>query len=330
MSGVGSDDAFHAFCVEAHPRLVAALGHVVGDHAVAEELAQEALVRAHQRWRRVSQLESPLGWTGTWPTSRPSLRPVPGRPTTMMRRSDVSADLRDLLERTAAAPSTPVDPVRIASRSRRRSRRRRGGAGLTGAALALPLAVVAWPGVGPGGLIIEDRVADQPGGSDDAGTADGEVARLDLPEGWQQVEVGDASFGVPADRDTRELAPSDGSPCHNGLDRVRTYLAPDGYPTGVVACRQPLPDYTSLLAAPLSTVPELVREQRHGTDLEPAPRPTAVTLPSGIHGQRVRVGGNLETYAFPQVDLWLEFHNVEQEPVLIEQVLATVAAVERG
>jgi RNA polymerase sigma factor (sigma-70 family) len=59
----GSDATFDAFCVATYPRLVAALGHVVGDPAVAEELAQEALVRAYQRWGRVSQLDSPLGWT---------------------------------------------------------------------------------------------------------------------------------------------------------------------------------------------------------------------------------------------------------------------------
>lgn len=57
------DDGFDAFCVEAWPRLVRALAHVVGDHGVAEELAQEALVRAHQRWTQVSRMHSPLGWT---------------------------------------------------------------------------------------------------------------------------------------------------------------------------------------------------------------------------------------------------------------------------
>lgn len=57
------DDGFDAFCVAAHPRLVAALSHIVADRAVGEELAQEALIRAHQRWDRVQSLESPLGWT---------------------------------------------------------------------------------------------------------------------------------------------------------------------------------------------------------------------------------------------------------------------------
>ena len=56
-------DGFDAFCREAHPRVVGALSHLCGDGAIAEELAQEALIRAHQRWERVRTLASPLGWT---------------------------------------------------------------------------------------------------------------------------------------------------------------------------------------------------------------------------------------------------------------------------
>lgn len=51
------------FCDREYPRLVGALDLYVGDLLVAEELAQEALVRASQRWSRVSQLDSPGGWT---------------------------------------------------------------------------------------------------------------------------------------------------------------------------------------------------------------------------------------------------------------------------
>jgi RNA polymerase sigma-70 factor (sigma-E family) len=51
------------FCDREYPRLVGALDLYVGDLAVAEEIAQEALVRASQRWSRVSQLDSPGGWT---------------------------------------------------------------------------------------------------------------------------------------------------------------------------------------------------------------------------------------------------------------------------
>ncbi len=51
------------FCDREYPRLVGALDLYIGDLLVAEELAQEALVRASQRWSRVSQLDSPGGWT---------------------------------------------------------------------------------------------------------------------------------------------------------------------------------------------------------------------------------------------------------------------------
>lgn len=57
-----------AFCAEEFPRLAGALGLYVGDRAVAEELAQEALLKACRRWGRVSRMESPGGWT--WHVAR--------------------------------------------------------------------------------------------------------------------------------------------------------------------------------------------------------------------------------------------------------------------
>ena len=57
-----------AFCAAEYPRLVGALGLYVGDRAVAEELAQETLLRACQRWEHVSKLESAGGWT--WHVAR--------------------------------------------------------------------------------------------------------------------------------------------------------------------------------------------------------------------------------------------------------------------
>lgn len=52
------------FCDSAYPRLVAALAHHTGDRWLAEELAQDALVRTCARWDRdVGQMDSPLGWT---------------------------------------------------------------------------------------------------------------------------------------------------------------------------------------------------------------------------------------------------------------------------
>jgi RNA polymerase sigma factor (sigma-70 family) len=51
-----------AFCVEIHPQLVGALTFSLGDQAVAEELAQEVLVRVWQHWDEVGAYASPRSW----------------------------------------------------------------------------------------------------------------------------------------------------------------------------------------------------------------------------------------------------------------------------
>lgn len=48
-----------------HPRLVGGLSLYCGDASVAEELAQEALIRVWERWPKVSTMASPAGWTWT-------------------------------------------------------------------------------------------------------------------------------------------------------------------------------------------------------------------------------------------------------------------------
>lgn len=50
------------FCSAAYPRLVGALALHCGDRHLAEDLAQEALIRACRHWRRVQTLQSPIGW----------------------------------------------------------------------------------------------------------------------------------------------------------------------------------------------------------------------------------------------------------------------------
>jgi RNA polymerase sigma-70 factor (ECF subfamily) len=45
------------------PRLVGALSLATGSRHVAEELAQEALVRVCERWTQVEAMDSPVGWT---------------------------------------------------------------------------------------------------------------------------------------------------------------------------------------------------------------------------------------------------------------------------
>jgi RNA polymerase sigma-70 factor (ECF subfamily) len=50
------------FCSVEYPRLVGGLALYTGDQYVAEELAQEALLRACQRWDQVRVMQSPGGW----------------------------------------------------------------------------------------------------------------------------------------------------------------------------------------------------------------------------------------------------------------------------
>ncbi|HVE47935.1 MAG TPA: sigma-70 family RNA polymerase sigma factor [Acidimicrobiales bacterium] len=50
------------FCNRMRLRLVGALVLMCGDRGVAEQLAQDTLVRVWERWGHVSQMESPEGW----------------------------------------------------------------------------------------------------------------------------------------------------------------------------------------------------------------------------------------------------------------------------
>lgn len=55
-------DKAAAFCAAEFPRLVRGLSFYVGSQALAEELAQEALLRACTRWEHVRQLDMPGAW----------------------------------------------------------------------------------------------------------------------------------------------------------------------------------------------------------------------------------------------------------------------------
>jgi RNA polymerase sigma factor (sigma-70 family) len=55
-------DELVALCQREHPRLVGALGLLVGDRDLAEELAQETLIRACRDWEKVQHLDRPPAW----------------------------------------------------------------------------------------------------------------------------------------------------------------------------------------------------------------------------------------------------------------------------
>ncbi len=60
----GSENAlaFEAFFRAEHPRLLRALYLLTGSLAEADDLAQEAMARAYERWDRVGAMDSPAGY----------------------------------------------------------------------------------------------------------------------------------------------------------------------------------------------------------------------------------------------------------------------------
>lgn len=63
MVNVDDQTDFEVWYRIAHPRLVTLLAASAGDVALGREAADEALARAFERWERVSQMSSPIGWT---------------------------------------------------------------------------------------------------------------------------------------------------------------------------------------------------------------------------------------------------------------------------
>jgi RNA polymerase sigma-70 factor (ECF subfamily) len=57
------DEGATAFCERIRARLVGSLTVYCGEWGVAEELAQDALVRAWERWDKVSAMAAPEAWT---------------------------------------------------------------------------------------------------------------------------------------------------------------------------------------------------------------------------------------------------------------------------
>ena len=63
IEAVGREhDELDAFCSTMHARLVRTLTAATGDRWLAEEIAQETLARAWERWGQVQTLEAPEAW----------------------------------------------------------------------------------------------------------------------------------------------------------------------------------------------------------------------------------------------------------------------------
>ena len=55
-------ETFPAFYRREYPNMVAIAAAVSGNRATAEDLAQEAMLRAHRKWERISTYERPGAW----------------------------------------------------------------------------------------------------------------------------------------------------------------------------------------------------------------------------------------------------------------------------
>ena len=58
----GAQQEFADFCDAHHARLVGLLGLFSGSRDLAEEFAQESLMRAYRDWPKVRALDSPMAW----------------------------------------------------------------------------------------------------------------------------------------------------------------------------------------------------------------------------------------------------------------------------
>lgn len=88
------------FLSTVRPRLVAAMELYLGDRYVAEEIVQEACVRAASRWSRVATLDSPGGWT---------YRVARNLATSSLRRRRAERRARQRLRDTDVGPGAASD-----------------------------------------------------------------------------------------------------------------------------------------------------------------------------------------------------------------------------
>jgi RNA polymerase sigma-70 factor (ECF subfamily) len=79
MGEVGGEATFDSFFDESWPRLQSQAYVLTGSHEQAQDLTQEALLRAWRNWDKVSALDNPEAWTrkvlhnlciASWRTSR--------------------------------------------------------------------------------------------------------------------------------------------------------------------------------------------------------------------------------------------------------------------
>ena len=92
-------ETFEAFYLREFSAMVALASAVTRNPAIGEDLAQEAMLRAHRQWRRVSTYDKPGAWVR---------RVTINLATSAVRRR--ATELRKLLRLGSAPPSPPTEP----------------------------------------------------------------------------------------------------------------------------------------------------------------------------------------------------------------------------
>lgn len=246
-------------------------------------------------------------------------------------------DVRDRLHSPQLPEAPPPGAAAAAfTRGRRRRRRRQLAAGASGVAAVLLVAIVAWPAVAPDAPIVDD-VADAPTLPETA--IDPEEApdppdRAAVPEPDPDLppvtyEVGDVLLTVP-EGVVPTLAGPTALPCHAGLERpmlhVLEAIDPQAAPRD---CPDRPSGASSIVAVAVSRVP-------------PALLPGHATPAGGDGTEEVELldttgllavwerddGTAVHTYAFPDLDLFLEARDPELTEGFVEALLASAERVE--
>ncbi|MDP9182651.1 MAG: SigE family RNA polymerase sigma factor [Actinomycetota bacterium] len=98
------EEELAAFCRREHPRLVGTLTLLVGAPDVAEDLAQEALIRVCRDWGRIGKLEAPGAYTH---------RLAMNLATSMFRRRAVERRAAVRLRPSSGGEPDPADAVAV-------------------------------------------------------------------------------------------------------------------------------------------------------------------------------------------------------------------------
>lgn len=219
-------------------------------------------------------------------------------------------DIPTLLRDAAADPSHTPDFDALAARGRRQHLLARAGTALVAVVALVAGGIVLWPDGQPTrGPVIGDQPS----------TPDAADEPVTLPANWHEIQVGDATFGVPAEW-TVESFTEPADVCPNEAGQPTAFVLHAGPRAGGSRCLAVAQRVLAVQAAPLATIPPV--------SLEPEQDRTwnDITTPGGVAGQRLvrNDNGTIVAYRFPELDLWLQFSDGDTLTTQADDILATL------